>query len=172
MKLLCRLFGHAMSLDYKLHIAKCERCQYEISDIAYFKSKGNEVIFVQNPFLKMQKETLKKCEEMIDRKIGMSNDPCIEHTDNGGFIQDKYGHCFYTKVHRYIPKIYNLYVYPKYRGMGHARRYVRSILKEIRATWDGEVNIEVVHGENGVDSNRLRRFYTEEGLTVIDGEHI
>lgn len=86
------------------------------------------------------------------------------------FIQNKFGYCFYSinLEAKYPVVIYNLYVYPKYRRKGNARKLLQYIINEIRYTgYTGEIEIEAKPKENSISLENLISFYKNMGLKII-----
>ncbi len=82
------------------------------------------------------------------------------------FVQTAYGYCFYNFEGKNA-FIYGLYVYPKHRRQGKARRLLVLVIDEIKATgYDGEIEIEVDPKENSITKEDLENFYRSMGLRV------
>lgn len=92
--------------------------------------------------------------------------PELGEYDN--FVHDKYGHCYYTVTPGSLSFIYNLYVEPKYRRQGHAKRLLSSVIKLIRESRpQGSIFIEVDPREDSIDADVLQAFYQSLGLSIF-----
>jgi GNAT superfamily N-acetyltransferase len=86
------------------------------------------------------------------------------------FIQNKYGCCFYALEEGSPPLIYNLYVHPQYRNLGHSRKLLRLVINEIRDTgYKGDIYIEAEPRENSISLEALKQYYRNMELTIYDG---
>lgn len=84
------------------------------------------------------------------------------------FIQTRFGYCYY-EVTPNSAFVYGLFVHPEYRRQGKARRLLALVIEEIRdAGYSGDIEIEAIPKENGIDLCRLGRFYTSMGLKVLN----
>ena len=64
--------------------------------------------------------------------------------------------------------IYNLYVYPKYRNQGEAKKLLQDSINWIRElNWKDEIQIVCNPTEEGIDKERLRKLYESFGLKVF-----
>lgn len=87
---------------------------------------------------------------------------------NENFFHDKYGYCYYSIEDSKSALIYNLYIEPEYRRLGHARRILQFVINEIRASgYTEEIEIEVAPRENSIDYGKLVLFYESLGLRKI-----
>lgn len=93
-------------------------------------------------------------------------DALSELIENENFIHTKYGYCFYVLDNeKYF--IYNLYIEPRYRRKGHAKKLLTYVIKEIKETgYDKEIYIEARPKESSIDINLLIKFYKSLGLTI------
>ena len=65
--------------------------------------------------------------------------------------------------------IYNLYVPPKLRGQGHAKKSLQQAINEIRKTgYLGKISIVANPKNNFINIRRLTLFYKNMGLEVYD----
>jgi ribosomal protein S18 acetylase RimI-like enzyme len=84
------------------------------------------------------------------------------------FIHTKYGWCYYC----YIKKrafIYNLYIHPKFRNFGKAKRLLEYIKNEIKEDgYSGEIEIEVRSRRLNIDKQRLTLFYKNMGFKIYE----
>jgi GNAT superfamily N-acetyltransferase len=86
--------------------------------------------------------------------------------DDENFIQNKFGYCFYSVKQPII--IYNLFVHPKYRRKGVARKLIKYAIGEIRESgWLGEIEIEFIQSDKQIDKDTLIQFYNSMELKVI-----
>jgi ribosomal protein S18 acetylase RimI-like enzyme len=84
------------------------------------------------------------------------------------FIHDKYGYCYYDFSPDKTPLIYNLWVEPKDRRQGHAKRLLQYVINEIRKTgYQGEIKIEANPREDNIDKSKLTMFYENLGLSIF-----
>lgn len=78
-------------------------------------------------------------------------------SESEDFIHTKYGYCFYILNPK--PFIYNLYIHPQYRKLGHSRTLLEFIITEIRKTgYDGKIQIQAKPREDSIEfmcSNKL-----------------
>lgn len=87
------------------------------------------------------------------------------------FIQNRFGYCFYYIKDDYAA-IYNLFIWPKYRLKGHARKILQQVIREIKESgYDGSIGIETIPGDTSIDKERLRLFYEGLGLLVLNKEN-
>lgn len=83
-------------------------------------------------------------------------------------LATEYGRCEYGITDDYV-HVFNLWIYPQYRGMGHARNLIKMAILLIRLDGHrGEIQIVADPGESSIDLDRLSRFYTNSGLAVYD----
>jgi len=83
------------------------------------------------------------------------------------FIQTRFGWCYF-EVGESSALIYGLFVHPEYRGQGKAKRLLTLAISEIRDTgYGGDIGIEAVPKEAGIDAERLVSFYTSMGLKIL-----
>lgn len=83
------------------------------------------------------------------------------------YINTNYGYCYFQLAP--FPAIYNLYVYPEYRGKGLSERLLAMIIFEIESNLgDVEIFIEVDPMENCMSKEKLKEFYISMGLTILD----
>lgn len=69
--------------------------------------------------------------------------------------------------------IYGLFVHPEYRTQGKAKRLLMLVINEIRDTgYSGDIEIEAIPKEDGIDLDRLILFYTSMGLKVLNRDVI
>lgn len=88
--------------------------------------------------------------------------------ENENFIHNKYGYCFYC-IESNVAIIFNLYVEPKYRQKGHAKKLIRLVINEIRDTgYDKEIQIEACPRDNSIDIESLIAFYKRMGLKILE----
>jgi len=88
---------------------------------------------------------------------------------NTNFIHDKYGYCYYVIEPGKTPIIFNLFVRPKYRRQGHAKRLLQCVIDEIRNTgYRGIIDIEVRPREESVSAEKLTLFYASMDLNVLN----
>lgn len=85
------------------------------------------------------------------------------------FIQNKYGYCCYwIEYDNKSAWIFNLYVHPKYRNKGCAKKLIQYTITEIREMgYTGEIEIEANPRENSITKEKLSSFYKKMGLKVI-----
>lgn len=84
------------------------------------------------------------------------------------FIQTRFGYCYY-EVTPNSAFVYGLFVHPEDRRQGKTRRLLTLVIEEIRATgYNGEIGIEAIPKEDGIDLCRLGRFYTSMGLKILN----
>lgn len=87
------------------------------------------------------------------------------YEEDEDFIHTKFGYCYYELTP--VPFIYNLYVYEKYRRMGHSRKLLGMVIAEIRESgYDGVIHIEAQPVENNVALDVLVKLYESLGLEV------
>lgn len=83
------------------------------------------------------------------------------------FIHNEYGYCYYTTSDK--PLIYNLFVQPECRRMGHARHLVSMAIEEIKnKCGNTRIQIEAVPKGNSISKKELMDFYKELGLEIIN----
>lgn len=88
--------------------------------------------------------------------------------EDENFFHNKYGYCYYSIETGKNALIYNLYIEPEYRRLGHARKILQFVINEIRISgYSGDIEIEVVPRENSIDYGRLVLFYRDMGLSII-----
>ena len=101
----------------------------------------------------------------------MGNDAAIKIADEG-FIRNKYGRCKYgfeKDLDGHFVHIYNLFIFPEYRGMGYARAILKEAINIIKATgYKGEIQIVADPSGNCISLDKLKSFYRKMGLKVFD----
>lgn len=87
--------------------------------------------------------------------------------ENENFIQNKFGHCFYTLGSD--PLIYNLYVHPQHRRHGHSRMLLELVIAEIRRIgYKGEISIQAEPREGNIGLADLTKYYQGMGLAIYE----
>lgn len=105
-------------------------------------------------------------EKFFESLVEVDRSRPIKLNEDENFIQNKYGYCFYSHGDR--PMLFNLYVNPEYRGDGNSRKLIKLAISEIRDTgYRGEIGVEV-KPRPGIDSERLKMYYKEFGLSIIE----
>ena len=85
------------------------------------------------------------------------------------FYHDKYGYCYYAVPIDERPIVFNLYIEPEYRRLGHARRILQIVINEIRKTgYIGAIKIEVKPRENSIEQQHLTLFYKSMGFEILE----
>ena len=94
----------------------------------------------------------------------MSED--LSSTEN--FIHNKFGYCYYDLNSDNIkPIIFNLFIEPEYRCLGHARKLLLDVIEKIRDSgYLGQIDIEAEPREV-VDLEKLTSFYKSLGINVL-----
>lgn len=82
--------------------------------------------------------------------------------------QQIFGSCNYSIEEDYA-HIFNLYVQPEYRNKGCAKEILRRAIKHIKEDgWKDEIQIVCNPTEEGINKERLWRFYESLGLKVFE----
>ena len=86
--------------------------------------------------------------------------------------KNKFGYCYYIfHTPTFEVYIFNLYVYPKYRRKGNARKILQNVINAIRKKgYKGIIKIEAIPRENSIDFYDLVSFYESLDLHVINME--
>ena len=85
------------------------------------------------------------------------------------FVHDKYGYCYYSLEPNKTPVIFNLFIEPEYRRIGHAKRLLKYIIREIRDSgYKGAIEIEAIPREASISLIKLFTFYKSLDLKVIE----
>lgn len=83
------------------------------------------------------------------------------------FIHNKFGYCYY-QICKDSALIYGLYVEPEHRRQGNAKRLLQLVVNEIRYTgYAGDINVQVLAEEPGIETRRLIQLYKAFNLTII-----
>lgn len=87
-------------------------------------------------------------------------------------ISNEFGFCEYDfecdKFGKYV-HIYNLYIYPKHRRKGHAKKLLLCAISEIRNKgWTSDIFIVAMPIENSITKQKLEDFYKSLELIVFD----
>lgn len=91
----------------------------------------------------------------------------LDEYDN--FVHDKYGYCYYSMEPKKLPMIYNLYVEPRYRRQGHAKRLIQQVKAVICSAGHlGPILVEARPSEPGINLGGLVRLYVLQGLSIIN----
>lgn len=85
-------------------------------------------------------------------------------------IETKYGYCFYDISQEEGACMFDLFVLPEYRRLGHGRELIRMGISGIRDKgYVGPIGIEARPKEGSIPLNDLIEFYRKEGLYVTNG---
>jgi GNAT superfamily N-acetyltransferase len=91
--------------------------------------------------------------------------------ENENFFHDKYGYCYYVIFKNKNPIIFNLYIEPKYRHKGQAKKHLEYVINEIRKNgYNGEIEIEAKPREKSIKLEKLIAFYKKLNLKVLDNK--
>ena len=91
----------------------------------------------------------------------------LDLEDDENFIQNKFGYCFYS-IHEQHCVVYNLYVHPIYRKLGHSKKLLNYVINEIRETgYTGKIQIRADPQESSIGLNELIAYYTRMGFEII-----
>lgn len=83
------------------------------------------------------------------------------------FIRNNFGYCFYSS--KPIPLIYNLYVNPEYRRLGHGRHLVELAVAELRRLGVSEhIHVQVDPREDSISKEKLTEFYKSMILQILE----
>ena len=87
-------------------------------------------------------------------------------TLKSGIIRNDHGRCEYAFEDDFV-HIYNLFVFPNYRGQGRAREILQTAINVIRSTgYTGAIQIVASPEAEDVNVEKLKLFYTGMGLDV------
>ena len=93
----------------------------------------------------------------------------IDMKQEEDFIQNRFGYCFYSIGKSCV--VYNLYIHPKYRKQGRARKLLTFVINEIRESgYNGDIGIEVSPRGKSINLTSLTVFYKDMGLKIISNK--
>ena len=87
-------------------------------------------------------------------------------------IRNESGYCKYAfeedDIGSYV-HIFDLYVYPEFRGKGISKTLLNKAIKEITDTgYSGEIKIVACPREESISLKKLQSFYSSLGLAVYE----
>jgi ribosomal protein S18 acetylase RimI-like enzyme len=83
-------------------------------------------------------------------------------------VETEFGYCYYSFEEDYV-HVYDLYVYPKFRRLGHARELLELAIKGIRDTgYNGDIQIVALPRECSISGIKLKNFYKSMGFIVFE----
>lgn len=86
---------------------------------------------------------------------------------NDGTIRNKFGNCNYAFEDDYV-HIYNLFVYPRFRKQGKAKKIIQAAIEAIRKTgYRGTIQIVANPKNDSISLEKLISFYENMGLEVF-----
>ena len=132
----------------------------------------------QKEYLNLIKE-ISISNEQIDELYSKLNDNLIIRLQNkdcnlqtclntiGNDINTEYGYCRIDyNIEESYGHIHDLYVFPEYRNQGKAREILLKAIECIKSNGYEEIQIVCSPTEEGIDKERLTKFYKSLGLEV------
>lgn len=84
------------------------------------------------------------------------------------FIHYKFGYCYYSWDKKSPAIIYNLFIYPKFRNKGFAKKLLHIVINEIRLLgYNGIIEIEATPTKKDIKLKRLKKLYESFELKII-----
>jgi GNAT superfamily N-acetyltransferase len=183
--LVSRLNDQLDNPGYRFEIEECIKPPYQIHVAVIFKSilnrcKNDDIIMVGAAFPVKEGRDLPSSEYIDDLYYKLNNN-LIYHLQNekshlqlclneiGSGISTEYGYCRigYKPEEDYV-HIHDLFVFPEHRNQGRAREILLKAIECIKPNGYDEIQIVCNPIEEGIDKERLKRFYESLGLKVYE----